>query len=122
MVVKNSPKLHINIDALIDIFSFDNAIKRDFKRFDNSFYSKTMFSRRSWRTNDLRDIGYIMFYNNNNILSSHLFDNNLFFSDKKTLNNDLLNFYKNNLNTLGYKTKGVYTKVLKHEDFDEYSR
>lgn len=122
MVVKNSPKLHINIDALIDIFSFDSAIKRDFKLFDNSFYSKTMFSRRSWRTNDLRDIGYIMFYSNNNILSSHLFDNNLFFSDKKTLNNDLLNFYKNNLNTLGYKTRGVYTKVLKHEDFDEYSR
>jgi heme/copper-type cytochrome/quinol oxidase subunit 2 len=120
-LVSNSPILNKNNDLLIDNHFFDNTIFTTKKTLFKSLPTYNFINKNSWPTQDLDIIKNLPLIDEHNVVAS--FTSTNFLNQKKQINLITNTFFKENIfNLISNPEYKKNVSLIKHEDFDEYSR
>lgn len=116
-----SPVINKNLSIYDDLINYNlNSVSTKKTVFNNNL-SNLFINKNSWSIQDSQNIIELPFTNNDKV--TQLFQDNIFNNSRKQLNLDNKQIfkgiiYKNATNSISEN----FVKLIKHEDFDEYSR
>lgn len=131
-IKNNSPFINRDLYIFDDLFSYTLetlSSKKSLFNGKNSFItSYSYLNNNSWSNNEfdlIDNLPFTTLFNNNDLFNNYksFFQDSIFNSSKKQLSSDSKQIFKHIIyKTIKNNIIQDYTKLVKHEDFDEYSR